>query len=162
MKPSHLRGQRAVPCLCVFTLEFALQLMKKHGKTSVRVIVIWSHFTGSLDKSVHLGLPWIALGDLGQPLQSISAELPIYGVPHTSFELKLLVKVLMWSEWNSQILMNVYVTNVPRHTGSKEKAFELITTCFLIWESAADLQIRHAKSITELMSCLYSRSLFHF
>jgi len=30
-------GVRAVPVLARFTLAFALQLRKKHGKTSVRV-----------------------------------------------------------------------------------------------------------------------------
>jgi len=51
---------RPCPVFVCYTLAFSLQPRKKHGKTSVRVMLT-SHFTGSLNKPVHFGLPWIAL-----------------------------------------------------------------------------------------------------
>jgi len=84
-----------MPCLYVLYPGILLTTEEKAWKNLSQGYVDVVTFHRQPQQVCSFRSPLDCSGDLGQPLYSISAKLPNYGVPHTSFELNLLVKVLM-------------------------------------------------------------------
>jgi len=137
------KGQQTMPCLCVLCPGILLTTEQKFGKTSVRVMFRWSPFTGSLNKSVHYGLPWIARETCVNLCTAYLPSCRIMGFPTPA--LSQITWLKFWCGQQKMELLN------PREGVYQQGAMvarrghmNWCTSSFLIWVSAANLQMRHA------------------
>jgi len=156
-------GGECGPCLdfASYTLAFALQLRKKHGKPSVRVTEGRSpdQQRTPFVKSTWPLLPTASTGLLsptalglrarqrGQHSVTVSAELPYKGVPTlANFESKLSVSAVMWSAnigtpRPSCICLLITYQEEPI---ARRRHLDCNTCSFRTWLWAADFHAGHA------------------
>jgi hypothetical protein len=152
---------RPCPVFACYTLAFSLKLKKKHGKPSVTVMMMWSPFTGSLNKSVHFGLSWISQETQVNLCRAYLLGCHIMGFPTPAFSRISWLK--FWCGQQRLELLNPCECVCHQCTKVHQwqvKTPELMHLFLLIWVSAPNLHVRHALSITGEMRCLYSRSPF--